>query len=75
MSGFIAAAGNPMSAITVASLADLGYQVDLAAAEPYSLPDLMALAERGALVAHAAPVDDGSVLPVIPQVLPGDALR
>lgn len=75
MSGFIAAAGNPMSAITVASLADLGYQVDMAAAEPYSLPDLMALAERGALVAHAAPVDDGSVLPVIPQVLPGDALR
>ena len=64
------------SALAGASqLADLGYQVDMAAAEPYSLPDLLALAERGALVAHAAPVDAGSVLPVIPQVLPGDALR
>ncbi|GAA4559589.1 leishmanolysin-related zinc metalloendopeptidase [Pseudonocardia xishanensis] len=38
MSGFIAAAGNPLSRVTVASLADLGYTVDLEAAEPYRLP-------------------------------------
>ena len=74
MSGFIAAPGNPLSRLTVASLADLGYEVDLAASEPYALPDLMALAEAGALVAHEAPVNLGMVLPIIPQVLPSDGL-
>lgn len=38
MSGFIAEAGNPLSRMTAASLADLGYQVDLEAAEAYTLP-------------------------------------
>jgi hypothetical protein len=37
MSGFISTPGNPLSAVTVASLADLGYQVDMAAAEDFSL--------------------------------------
>ena len=69
MSGFISAAGNPLSRVTVASLGDMGYAVDLAAAEPYELPNLMALAEAGDLVAHQAPIDDGWVLPIIPQVL------
>ena len=75
MSGFIAAPGNPLSRMTVASLGDLGYQVDLQAAEPYQLPDLLALAEAGELVAHAAPIDFGVVLPVIPQVLPAESLE
>ncbi len=75
MSGFIAGPGNPLSRLTVASLGDLGYQVDLDAAEPYALPDLLALAEAGALVAHAAPLDAGVVLPVIPQVLPAESLE
>jgi hypothetical protein len=55
MSGFVAAPGNPLSRITAASLGDLGYKVDLRAAEPYVLPNLMELAEAGSLVAHAAP--------------------
>jgi len=75
MSGFIAAPGNPISRVTVASLADLGYQVDQDAAEPYALPDLLALAEGGELVPHAAPIDTGVMLPVVPQVLPPDSLR
>jgi len=75
MSGFIAAPGNPLSRLTVASLGDLGYQVDLDAAEPYQLPDLLALAEEGALVAHTAPIDFGMVVPVIPQVLPDESLE
>jgi Leishmanolysin len=74
MSGFIAQPGNPLSRLTVASLADLGYQTDLDAAEPYVLPNLLALAEDGSLVEHAAPIDDGIVLPIIPVVLPGDSL-
>ncbi|GIH23850.1 peptidase [Acrocarpospora phusangensis] len=37
--------GNPLSRITVAALGDMGYQVDLAAAEPYALPSQLLLAE------------------------------
>ncbi len=75
MSGFISTPGNPLSRVTVASLGDLGYQVDLDAGEPYALPNLMALAEAGSLVAHEAPIDSGTVLPVIPVELPADSLQ
>jgi hypothetical protein len=75
MSGFIAQPGNPLSRITAASLDDLGYQVDVDAGEPYVLPNLMALAEEGALVSHEAPIDSGTVLPVIPMVLPPDSVE
>jgi hypothetical protein len=75
MSGFIAAPGNPLSRMTAASLGDLGYQVDRDAGEQYVLPNLLALAERGKLVAHAAPIDEGLMLPVIPMTLPADSLQ
>jgi hypothetical protein len=76
MSGFIAAAGNPLSRVTVASMKDLGYTVDLDAAEPYGLPNLAELAERGLLVSHAvAPHEHGVVLPLIPSVLPPESLK
>ena len=75
MSGFIGASGNPLSRITAASLGDLGYQVDVDAGEPYVLPNLVALAEAGALVEHAAPIDVGIVLPVVPQTLPSGSLK
>jgi len=75
MTGFVGPAGNPMSRMTVASFGDLGYQVDLDAAEPYELPDLMALAVVGELVAHTAPIDVGVMLPSIPVVLPDSSLR
>ncbi|CAL9475787.1 hypothetical protein SUDANB95_02915 [Actinosynnema sp. ALI-1.44] len=38
MSSRIGGPGNPISRLTAASLIDLGYQVDLDAAEPYRLP-------------------------------------
>lgn len=38
MSSAIAGVHNPISRLTVASLIDLGYQVDLDAAEPYTFP-------------------------------------
>ena len=75
MSGFIADPGNPLSRMTAASLGDLGYTVDVDAAEPYVIPDLMALAERGLLQSHVAPIDDGVMLGFIPTVLPEDAVR
>ena len=74
MSGFIAAPGNPVSRLTVASLGDMGYEVDVDAGETFVLPNLLQLAEAGSLVAHRAPVDDGVVLPVIPVTLPADSL-
>ena len=74
MSGFISAQGNPLSRMTAASLDDMGYVVDLNAAEAYDLPDLRALAEEGLLGRRAAPMDEGMVLPNIPLELPPDSL-
>jgi hypothetical protein len=66
MTSFISGPGNPLSKMTVASLQDLGYTVDVDAAEPYALPNLMALAEAGSLArlphAHALPIFAPKVL-------------
>jgi len=75
MTGFVAAASNPLSRMTVASLEDLGYVVDMDAAEEYSLPDALMLAESGHLVASNAHVRSGTMLPIIPMLLPEDSLR
>ena len=70
MSGFIAAPNNPLSRLTVASLLDLGYEVDLSKDEPYKLPDLLAIAAAGATTTHNEP----HALPIIPMVVPDSAL-
>jgi len=75
MTGFVGKAGNPLSRLTIASLQDLGYEVDLSAAEPYKLPDLASLAEAGLLGPHLAPIDGGIMLGSIPVELPEDALQ
>ncbi len=75
MSGFISAAGNPLSRMTVGSLEDLGYAVDFNAAEDYALPDLMNLAIEGSLVSHVAPINTGIMLPNVPLTLPEDSLQ
>ncbi|MFD0280028.1 leishmanolysin-related zinc metalloendopeptidase [Kitasatospora sp. NPDC127111] len=75
MTGFVGRAGNPLSRLTVASLQDLGYVVDLAAADPYRLPDHLELLESGALRARNAPIDIGVMLPTVPDILPPDSLR
>jgi hypothetical protein len=41
MTGFLSGATNPLSRITVASLADLGYVVNLGAADAFSVPAAM----------------------------------
>jgi hypothetical protein len=75
MSGFIAAANNPLSRMTVGSLEDLGYTVDYDAAEAYVLPNLAELAARRLLVTHAsAPHPEGTVFPSIPTVVPDDSV-
>jgi hypothetical protein len=75
MTGFVGQTGNPLSRMTAASFGDLGYEVDVDAAEQFDLPNLFALAVEGLLVAHTAPTDEGMVLPVIPMVLPPSSLE
>jgi hypothetical protein len=70
MTSVITGARRPLSRLTVASLADLGYQVDLDAAERFALPRPAALAEAPAPAARRAPAATGIVLPIIPIVLP-----
>ncbi len=75
MSGFIAAPNNPISRVTVGSLQDLGYVVDLNAAEPYELPNLLAVAEAGLLSEHLSPISVGTMLTNIPVVLPEESMQ
>jgi predicted Zn-dependent protease len=74
MSGFIAAPNNPLSRMTVASLQDMGYVVNMAAAEAYGLPNLRDMAERG-LIKAADAHDHAHALPIFsPKVLPDSAM-
>jgi hypothetical protein len=74
MSGFIAAPNNPLSRLTVASLQDLGYVVDLTAAEPYALPDLRAMAEAGLMAARREAAHHHALPVFAPRVLSDDSL-
>jgi hypothetical protein len=73
MSGYLSEPGNALSALTVASLGDLGYQVDLAAAEPYDLPDVSPPEPPRLLAARSSVAGAGVVLPPVPAVLPPGA--
>lgn len=53
----------------MASLGDLGYQVDLDAAEPYALPDPFVIAMAGG--GDSAP-PRGVMLPTVPSSIPAD---
>ncbi|UOZ05332.1 leishmanolysin [Amycolatopsis sp. WQ 127309] len=67
MTGFVNPAPNPLSRVTVAALGDLGYQVDVDAADGYELPVAVGPAARFAVHAFA-------VTPV-PAELPRTALQ
>jgi hypothetical protein len=75
MTGFVGSAGNPLSRMTIASLQDLGYEVDLSVAEPYSLPDPGSIGQGGLLGPHVVPLSGGMMLGHIPLELPDDALK
>ncbi len=75
MTGFVDAKPNPLSRLTIASLQDMGYKVDMAKAEKYALPNLRAAAEAGTLTTHAAPIDHGIMLPSLPIVLPDGSVN
>jgi hypothetical protein len=48
MTGYIDQGLNPLSAMSIASLGDLGYHVDLSQADPYSVPGIAVRAEQSA---------------------------
>lgn len=76
MSGFISSRGNPLSRVTVGSLQDLGYVVDLDAAEPFALPTPLELAEIGLGFAVRSDDHGGHGMMFMPDqdVLPEDSL-
>jgi hypothetical protein len=47
MTGFLDLGSNPVSRVTVASVQDMGYEVDFAAAEEFALPSFLELSLRG----------------------------
>lgn len=80
MTGFVADPGNPLSRLTIASLQDLGYQVDMGAADAYSLPTVAQLMESGVLSVRSGLLDahdhaHDHALPIIPFTLPGNSLN
>jgi hypothetical protein len=74
MTGFVDVAPNPLSRLTVASLQDMGYDVDLNAAEPYQIPSVRARVAMGVFRSRVAE-PDRTILPTVPTVLPEDSLR
>jgi hypothetical protein len=68
MTGYVKQKNNPLSRLTAACLADMGYEVNMDAAETYDLPNLMAMAESGFLLGE--PTAHQHALPVIPLTLP-----
>ncbi|MFC8920655.1 leishmanolysin-related zinc metalloendopeptidase [Streptomyces sp. NPDC057116] len=69
MSPNIEGRDNPLSRLTAASLGDLGYTVDLDAAEDYVLPDLFEIAASGRVLPS---VGRHVVLPTIPTRVPAE---
>jgi|688.fasta_scaffold136122_2 subtilisin-like proprotein convertase family protein len=63
MTGFINQGVNPISRLTIASMADLGYQVNLEVADPYTLPRSIMLAMMGVGVESADHGGYGIILP------------
>jgi hypothetical protein len=64
----VAGPANPLSRVTVGVLADMGYQVDMEAAEPYELPSQLALAEIRASrqeVFQVCSVDTGTPITLV----------
>jgi Leishmanolysin len=77
MTGFVGAAGNPLSRVTGGLFADIGYDVDLDACDPYGLPSHLQLAAMGLLASAGATrgyEDLGVVLPTIPLVVAEETL-
>lgn len=75
MTGFVNKTGsNPLSRITGGMYGDIGYDVDLAACDPYQLPSHLQLAEMG-LLAAADREGFGVVLPTVPMIASDESMN
>ena len=63
MTGFINSGLNPYSTISIQSLADLGYTVNQAAADPYTIPGTSLMATRASILGDMAPAWETVVKP------------
>ena len=75
MTGFLNTGVNPISRLSIGSLEDLGYEVDYAAADPYTLPTPQAMAIMGVGAEDGDHGGRGVILFPPQTVLPADALR
>jgi len=74
MTGWLDPGINPISAMTIASFEDLGYQVNYDVADPYSFPSALMPALVGMNARRTDHGGYGMILPTTPVVLPEDAL-
>ncbi len=76
MTGFLNNGPNPLSALTVASLEDIGYEVNQAAAEAFALPTRLELAMMGVWAEPASQTccTLGGINRLEPTVLPDTAI-
>ncbi len=72
MTGYAAPGANPLSAMTIASLADIGYTVNMAAADHYSLPSNVTADSQAAAGASTSPSSAAPSRPTT-RVAPRDA--
>ena len=75
MTGFLSGSVRPLSRMTIASLADMGYEVDMDAADPYELPTQrqMALMGIGAERHNAVcRMCGGGIRPIAPVAIPDE---
>ena len=72
MTGFLDRGTNPLSATTIGSLGDLGYQVNLGAAEPFMLAPSGAAIATGLRLVEPLVSFDGDVAPEPPRFLGAD---
>ncbi|MCG8469098.1 MAG: hypothetical protein MJB57_12985 [Gemmatimonadetes bacterium] len=73
MTGWIDPGSNPLSLVTVQSMADMGYTVDTAAADSYAVPSalLVPAPDRGR--ASVRMIDDIWIVPI--EILASDGSR
>ncbi|MEX2530658.1 MAG: putative Ig domain-containing protein [Gemmatimonadota bacterium] len=79
MTGFISPAGvdMPLSIISIQSVADLGFTVNTAAADPYALPSTASApaASAGTLLQGSIPIHDDVVIEPFLRIFPDGSIR
>lgn len=73
LTGFLSGSSRPISLMSIGAFEDMGYRVNHAAADAYSLPSMLLIAEMG-LFGDRQAVDTCSIDRVTPVVVPPSAM-